>query len=254
MMRGMPRSTVGPKPSPGERVRTTYPVALFRAGHPKVALATTAAVAAAAALSGRSTKEVGLVAATVFVGQLLLGWRNDLADRERDLAHQRAKPLVEGSLDPGALWFASAVAVLLVVPLSIANGTIAGLSHLGLLLIAWLGLFRASALSPLPWAASYALWPAFLSYGGYGGGWDGAAGTAPPTIALTVAAALLGIGVHFLLALPGLVDDNKDGRRHLPLRIALKTGASRLLVITGVYLAGVLVGLVTVSARVGLKQ
>ena len=247
-------STVGPKQSPGERLRTSYPVALLRAGHPKVALATTAVVAAAAALSGRSTGEVGLVTGTVFVGQLLLGWRNDLADRERDLRHERSKPLVEGSLDPGALWFASAVAVLLVVPLSIANGTAAGLSHLGLLAIGWFGLFRASALSPLPWAASYALWPAFLSYGGYGGGWEGATGTAPPTIEITVVVALLGVGVHFLLALPGLVDDNKDARRHLPLRVALRTGASRLLYLTGAYLVIVCVGLITVAAGAGLKQ
>jgi len=253
----MPRSNLARTTSLGERVRTSYPVALARAGHPKVALVTAVAVAAGAALAGRSTKEVGLVALTVLAGQLVLGWHNDLVDRTRDKEHDRDKPLVQGSLDPGALWFAIAVAVLVVVPLSIANGVVAGLSHLALLLIAWVGtsgLLRRSVLSPLPWAASYALWPAFLSYGGYGGGWDGAPGTAAPTIALTVMAALLGIGVHVLLALPGLVDDNKDGLRHLPLRIALKTGASRLLLLTVIYLAAVVGGLVAVAGSVGLQQ
>lgn len=257
MMRGMSPSDVDTRNGFGERLRTSYPVALLRAGHPKVALATTAVVTPAAALSDRSTGDVGLVAAAVLVGQLLLGWHNDVVDRERDQAHDRDKPSVEGSLDAGDLWFAIAVGVLAVIPLSIANGTIAGLSHLGLLLLGLLGnagLLRTSVLSPLPWAASFGLWPAFLSYGGSGGGWDGAPGTAPPTIAITVLAALLGVGVHVLLALPGLVDDNADGRRHLPLRIALKTGASRLLRVTGIYLVAVVAGLIAVAGSVGLKQ
>jgi 4-hydroxybenzoate polyprenyltransferase len=254
MMRDMPSSAAGTPRTLGERVLDSYPVALLRAGHQKVAVGTTTAVAASAALAGRGTREVLLVAVTVFVGQLLLGWRNDLRDRDRDARHDRDKPLVEGALDPGDLWFASGVGFLLVVPLSVANGVVAGLSHLALLLIAWLGLFRVSALSPLPWAASYALWPAFLSYGGWGGGWDGAEGSAPPTIAITLLAALLGVGVHFLLALPGLVDDNKDGLRHLPLRIALKTGASRLLLFTAAYLGVVLIALLVVAGNVGLRQ
>lgn len=237
-----------------DRVRASLPVALLRAAHLKVALATTAGVCAAAALADRSTREVGLVAATVFIGQLVLGWRNDLLDRGRDAAHGRDKPLAEGSLAPGDLWFAILVATCLVVPLSIANGVVAGISHLAIVLIGCLGLFRASALSPLPWAASYALWPAFLSYGGWGGGWEGVETSGPPTIAITLMAALLGIGVHFLLALPGLVQDNKDGRRHLPLRFALRLGASKLLVLTLAYLAVVGVGLVTVAAGVGLRQ
>ena len=45
---------------------------------------------------------------------------------------------------------------------------------------------------------------------------------------MTVLAALLGVGVHVLRALPGLVADNEDGWRHLPLRLALRTGAPRL--------------------------
>ena len=49
---------------------------------------------------------------------------------------------------------------------------------------------------------------------------------------MTVLAALLGVAVHFLLALPDLVDDNADGLRHLPLRVALRIGAPRLLWIT----------------------
>ena len=84
---------------------------------------------------------------------------------------------------------------------------------------------RRSAFSWLPWAAAYGLLPAFLSYGGWGGRAEGD----PPTVVLTVLAALLGVAVHVLLALPDLVDDNADGLRHLPLRLACarRTTAAR---------------------------
>ena len=80
----------------------------------------------------------------------------------------------------------------------------------------------------MTWAASYALYPAFLSYGG----WGGQATGDPPEVAMVVLAAALGVGVHFLCALPGLVADHEDGFRHLPLRVALKIGATRLLVVS----------------------
>ena len=86
-------------------------------------------------------------------------------------------------------------------------------------------MLRRGLLSWLPWAASYALYPAFLSYGGWGGAGD----RRPAEPALVVLAALLGVGVHVLCALPGLVADNEDGYRHLPLRLALRIGATRLL-------------------------
>ena len=71
---------------------------------------------------------------------------------------------------------------------------------------------------------------------------------------MTVLAALLGVCVHVVVALPGLVADNQDGRRHLPLRIALRTGAPRLLWISLVATGLVLAGLLVAGARVGLTQ
>ena len=97
---------------------------------------------------------------------------------------------------------------------------------------------------------SFALLPAFLSYGG----WGGSATGNPPEVTITVLAGLLGIGVHFLRALPGLVHDNEDGLRHLPLRLALKMGATRLLILSSVYTAAVLVALLVAGASVGLAQ
>ena len=111
-------------------------------------------------------------------------------------------------------------------------------------------LLRNSRLSWLPWALAFALYPAYLSYGGWGGGAEGH----PPTIAITLAAACLGIGVHVLVALPGLVEDNRAGRRHLPLRLALRIGAPRLLFLSGVYCAFVVATLAVLGTTVGLSQ
>ena len=56
-------------------------------------------------------------------------------------------------------------------------------------------------------------------------------------------AALLGIGVHLLTALWGLVPDNEDGWTYLPLKLGLRLGASRLLWVAATYTVLVLVGL-----------
>jgi 4-hydroxybenzoate polyprenyltransferase len=77
---------------------------------------------------------------------------------------------------------------------------------------------------------------------------------APPTLVVTALSALLGVGVHFLISLPDLVADNKTGMRHLPLRIALKVGAPRLLVISVVWTVLVAIGIVVALLSVGLRQ
>ena len=66
---------------------------------------------------------------------------------------------------------------------------------------------------------------------------------------------MLGVGVHVLTSLRGLVEDNEAGRRHLPLRLALRVGAPRLLVLTiafCVLVAGA--SLALVGSTVGLSQ
>lgn len=244
----------GARAGAGSALQRALPVTLLRASHPKQALLFTAVAVMAAALAGRSTRELGLVAATVVVGQVILGWHNDLVDATRDRAHARDdKPVAAGLLDPSTLAFSIAVAVLLVIPLSIANGLAAGLTHLAILAIAMAGnagLLRRGRFSYLPWMATFGLFPAFLSYGGWGG--DGAGGA--PTIAITVAAALLGIGVHVLCAMPGLVNDNKDGFASFPLTLALRTGAPRLLGLASAYTAVVSAAIVIVALTVGLVQ
>lgn len=228
-------------------------VSLVLACHPLPTLATTAGVTIAAALTGRPGLEVGLVAATVLAGQLTVGWINDVVDRERDRQVGRQdKPVAMGWVDPGTVVFAAACAVLLVVPLSVANGTYAGVAHLAAVVSAWLYnfWFKRTALSWLPYAVSFGLLPAFLSYGGLGGGMHGG----PPTIAMTVLAALLGIGIHFLTTLPDLVEDKETGVRHLPLRVAMRIGAPKLLWVSMAWTALVSAGIVVAGLTVGVTQ
>lgn len=232
----------------------SLPVALLRACHWRSGVLIALGVTLASALAGRSTREVGLVLVTVLVGQFALGVQNDLVDRDRDRENDRvAKPIADGYLDPSTAMFTITVSMLLVVPLSIANGQVAGLCHLAFLVVAMLGnagLLRRSRLSFLPWALSFALLPAFLAYGGWGG--DGS--DTAPTVTITICAALLGIGVHLLLALPGLVDENRAGWKTLPLTIALKIGAPKTLLVTLGWLAVVTVAIAAVGATTGLTQ
>lgn len=240
-------------PATGFSLRNLTPLLLLRAAHPRQALLTAAGLAVAAALSNRPTREVGLVFVTVLVGQAVLGWHNDLVDRARDARHRTSgKPVADGRLDPGTAWFALACGVLLVVPLAVANGVTAGVAYLLSLLVGLLGnlALRQGFLSWLPWAAAFALYPAFLSYGG----WAGEASGGPPEPIMAGLAALLGIGVHFLTALWGLVPDNEDGWTYLPLKLGLRLGAGRLLAVTAVYVVAVVVALAFAGTYVGLRQ
>lgn len=239
--------------APTSRLVSFFPLLLARAAHPRLGLLMALGLAGAAALSGRSTAAVAMVLATVVVGQAILGWTNDLVDRRRDLADERVdKPLAQGTLDPGDVRFALACAVLLVVPLAISHGAVAGLSYLGALALGLLGnvVLRRGFLSWVSWAASFALYPAFLAYGGFAG--DGQ--DTPPEISVTVLAAALGVCVHVLVALPGLVLDHEHDDKHLSLRLALRVGAARLLWATVAVTALVLVGLFLAGVQVGLRQ
>ncbi|MDQ1104847.1 4-hydroxybenzoate polyprenyltransferase [Nocardioides zeae] len=228
-------------------------LALVVAAHPRQLVVTAGAVALAAFVGGRPMSEVGLVALTVALGQAILGWHNDIVDRQVDTAAGRTdKPLATGVLEPGTVWFAIATATLALVPVAVANGLVAAAAYVVGLGIALVGnlVLRGGVLSWLPWALSFATYPVFLSYGGLGGQHQGE----PPVVEMVALAALLGVCVHVLRALPGLVQDNRDGRRHLPLRVAVRTGATRLLLLASVATAAVLAGIAITAATVGLTR
>jgi hypothetical protein len=71
---------------------------------------------------------------------------------------------------------------------------------------------------------------------------------------VTALAALLGVCVHLLVSLRGLVRDHEHGVRHLPLRLGLRFGAAKVLWGTILVTAAVLGGLLAAGAQVGLRQ
>jgi 4-hydroxybenzoate polyprenyltransferase len=229
---------------------------LLRASHPRQALVIAVVVGALVGLStsetegGRIVSTIVLAAAAVLVSQLITGLMNDLLDVDLDRASgSEDKPVALGVVPPGNASFAIAVLLLVVIPLSLQNGTTAGLFLLATLVVAyvhnrWL---HRTPLSWVGWAATFALLAEFVTWAGYS---RGEGGSAPLTWFVLLSAAL-GICVHFLTSLPDLVRDNASRVRHLPLRVALHTGAAKLLVISGVVTLLVVATLVVQIVSVG---
>jgi 4-hydroxybenzoate polyprenyltransferase len=193
---------------------------LVAASHPLPSAAVTAFAVAVSAAAGRSAGGVLLTGLAVLTGQLSIGWSNDLLDRSRDLAAGRSdKPLATGAADPRTVWRATWLALVACVPMSLANGLLAGTVHLVAVSGGWaynLGLKRTWA-SPVPYAVSFALLTCFVTLGLDGSPW-------PPPWAVA-AGALLGVGAHFLNVVPDVADDLADGVRGLPQRIGARASA-----------------------------
>lgn len=237
----------------GRNPAEVVPLQLLQSAHAKQAVGTALAMGLVAAIAGRPAREAGVVLLTVLVGQTILGWHNDIVDRQRDRSHDlKGKPLAMGRLQADTVWYAIVVATLLLVPLSIMTGIRAGCLYLAAVAIGMLGniVLRTGFFSWWSWAASFALLPAYLSYGGWGGQ---AVGSAPET-SIVVLAALLGVGIHFLRAVWGLVADHEDGWTYLPLRLGLKIGATRLLALSTLYTVVITVLLFVMGAKVGLSR
>lgn len=257
--RPLPRAYDEPPSGPasflfgGKSPAEVVPLQLLQAAHAKQAIGTALAMGLVAAVAGRPAREAGVVLLTVLVGQTILGWHNDIVDRRRDQSHGlKGKPLAMGRLQSETVWYAIVVATLLLVPLAITTGIRAGCLYLAAVAVGMLGnvVLRTGFFSWWSWAASYALLPAYLSYGGWGGQ---AVGSAPET-SIVVLFALLGIGIHFLRAVWGLVADHEDGWTYLPLKLGLKLGATRLLALATVYTVVIVILLLVTGARVGLSR
>ena len=224
---------------------------LFGAAHPRQALAFSIVVGLLVALMGRPAREVLAAAVAVLVAQLVMGLVNDLCDVRRDQRSQvEGKPVAEGIVPTGNATFAVAVLLLLVLPLSLQNGISAGLFLLATLVVGVVHnrFLHTTALSFVGWAVTFGLLTFFITLGGWGGEADGS----QPVTAFVVLSALLGVCVHFLTSLPDLVTDNKSGARNLPLQVALRTGAPRLLVVSLVATALVVAAIVFTALTAGI--
>jgi 4-hydroxybenzoate polyprenyltransferase len=190
---------------------------LIRACHLQPTLAVVAVTTALAVLAGRGPAGSVAVALAVLAGQLSTGWSNDWFDAARDRAVGRTdKPIVAGEVSVGAVRAAACGALVASVPLSLLSGWRAAAVHLVAIASAWaynLGL-KATIVSPLPYAVSFGLLPAFVTLGLPGHPW--------PRPALMVATALLGVGAHFVNTLPDREDDARSGIAGLPQRLSAR--------------------------------
>jgi 4-hydroxybenzoate polyprenyltransferase len=164
-----------------------------------------------------------IIAFGVFLGQLLVGFTNDLTDYQDDLKHNRRnKPLVSGRISEKQLRTAIkivapfAVVVNIFGPLGIKGGLIY-LFGVGMG-ISYNLYFKSTLLSPLPYAIAFAALVACIVV----------ATDRNPPLWLMGAASLLGVAAHFANVLKDLDQDLTSGIKGLPQRLGKKY--SRLIV------------------------
>ncbi len=162
------------------------------------------------------------VFAVGLLGQLSVGWSNDALDAPRDtVAGRRDKPIPAGLVGRRTVAVAAGVAAAACVPASLTLGALGGGLHLLAVASAWaynLGL-KATLVSPVPYAVSFALLPSVVVRGV--SGW------------VSLAAGLLGMAAHFANTVADTDADHATGVRGLPQRI----GPHRSLRLTAVLLA-----------------
>jgi 4-hydroxybenzoate polyprenyltransferase len=186
----------------------------LRATHLEPSLAVTAATTALAVSAGLGARS-GWVASSVLIGQFSLGWANDYLDRERDRAAGRVtKPLAAGQAPAAAVRMAALLGFPVALLLSLPLGPVPVLLHAGGLAMGHLhNLFlKSTALSPVPFALGFAAIPSFVDF---------AANHHFATLIVTLGAACLGAGVHFVNALRDLDADRAVGVNGLPQRVGL---------------------------------
>jgi len=167
-----------------------------------------------------------VIAFTVFLGQLIIGWSNDLYDYQDDLKHNRTnKPLVAGTITPENLrrttfiFIPIAVIANLIGPLGLKGGSVYLLGvGCG---IAYNFYFKFSPLSPLPYAIALAALPASVYY---------AVDRTPP-LWILAGGSLLGVGFHFLNVLKDIEKDQSSSIKGLPQVVGKRASAAIALIL-----------------------
>ena len=169
-----------------------------------------------------------VIAFTVFTGQLVVGWSNDLYDFADDQRHGRSnKPLVSGLISKEYLrkWLTFMVLFSFVVnilgPLGIKGG-----------LLYWLGIgfgvaynfyFKFNVLSPLPFAIAFAALPSCIAI----------SKSITPPVWMWLGGAILGCAAHFINVIKDMDQDRESEIRGLPQRV----GKSGSIAIAGALIA-----------------
>lgn len=158
-----------------------------------------------------------IIAFGVFLGQLLVGFTNDLIDYPDDLKHNRlAKPLVSGEITTTRL----RTAIKVVIPFTILLNIFGPLGFKGgLIYLFGVGMgvsynfyFKSTLLSPIPYALAFAALVSSIVI----------STDRTPPLWLITAAALLGVAAHFANVLKDLDQDLESKIKGLPQHIGKK--------------------------------
>ena len=183
---------------------------------------------------------VSVIGITILMTQLSISALNDWADRTRDAAAGRAKPLVIGHL-PASLALALAILfAICVLPGALAFGAVAGLVLLigfaaGWAYDLWL---NTTPLSFLPFAVAFPLLPTWVGL---------VAGRPLSGFAwLVLAGVPLAIAIHLGDSLPDIATDAAVGVRNLAVTLGVE---QTIMAIVAFLLAGALVAVVALVWR-----
>ena len=172
-----------------------------------------------------------VIAFGVFMGQLVVGWSNDLYDYDDDLKHQRSKkPLVSALITKEYLqkWLRfmlpfSFVANLL-GPLGIKGGLV---YMLGIACgVAYNFYFKFNLFSPLPFAVAFAALPSSVVI----------SKELNPPLWMLLGGGLFGMAAHFINVIKDMDQDQASGIKGLPQRLGKTNSivAAALLIALGI--------------------
>ena len=158
-----------------------------------------------------------VIAFGIFLGQLLVGWSNDLNDYPDDLKHNRTvKPLVSGEITSKQLLRAIKICAPFTLifnlfgPLGIKGGLLY-LFGVGMG-VAYNFYFKSTLFSPLPYALAFAALVSSIVI----------STDRTPPIWLITCGALLGVAAHFANVLKDLDQDLESKIKGLPQRLGKK--------------------------------
>ena len=163
-----------------------------------------------------------VIAFGVFLGQLLVGWSNDLNDYPDDVKHNRtSKPLVSGGVSSKQLLLAVKICAPFAIMFNIFGplGIKGGLTYLfGVGMgVAYNFYFKSTLFSPLPYALAFAALVSSIVI----------STDQTPPIWLVICGALLGVAAHFANVLKDIDQDLESKIKGLPQRLGKR--ASRII-------------------------
>jgi 4-hydroxybenzoate polyprenyltransferase len=174
-----------------------------------------------------------VIAFGVALGQLVVGWSNDLYDYADDLSHQRMnKPLVQGSITRELL----TRCLFIMVPVSFLANLLGPLGIKGGLVymfgvacgVAYNFYFKFNIFSPLPYALAFAALPSSIVI----------AQEQRPPVWMWLGGALFGVAAHFINVLKDIEQDQISGIGGLPQRMGMRNSiiSAAVLIVLGIIL------------------